>query len=109
MRVAVLGTGIMGAPMARNLAAAGHEVTAWNRSAKKAEGIEGVTAAGSVAEAVREAEVVITMLADADAVEAVVRDAPPALGRGRLIPTSTIGTAGTGRAPRPGARAGGGP
>ena len=42
MRVAVLGTGIMGAPMARNLAAAGHEVTAWNRSAEKAEGIEGV-------------------------------------------------------------------
>jgi len=39
MRVAVLGTGIMGAPMARNLAAAGHEVTAWNRSAEKAERI----------------------------------------------------------------------
>ena len=45
MRVAVLGTGIMGAPMARNLAAAGHDVTAWNRSAEKAEGIEGVEAA----------------------------------------------------------------
>ncbi len=37
MRVAVLGTGIMGAPMARNLAAAGHEVSAWNRSREKAE------------------------------------------------------------------------
>ena len=37
MRVAVLGTGIMGAPMARNLAAAGHEVRAWNRSRERAE------------------------------------------------------------------------
>jgi 3-hydroxyisobutyrate dehydrogenase len=35
--VAVLGTGIMGAPIARNLAKAGLEVTAWNRSREKAE------------------------------------------------------------------------
>ena len=78
MRVAVLGTGIMGAPMARNLAAAGHEVTAWNRSPEKAEGIEGVEAAGSVADAVSGADAVITMLADADAVEQVpgLVDAP---------------------------------
>jgi 3-hydroxyisobutyrate dehydrogenase len=95
MRVAVLGTGIMGAPMARNLAAAGHEVTAWNRSAEKAEGIERVTAAGSVAEAVRGA--VITMLADADAVEAVVRDALPALDGALLVQTSTIGPEATAR------------
>ena len=39
MRVAVLGTGIMGGPMARNLAAAGHEVRAWNRTRKKAEAL----------------------------------------------------------------------
>ncbi len=97
MRVAVLGTGIMGAPMARNLAGAGHEVTAWNRSAEKAEGIEGVTAAGSVAEAVRGAEAVITMLADADAVEAIVRDALPALDGALLVQTSTIGPDATAR------------
>jgi 3-hydroxyisobutyrate dehydrogenase len=97
MRVAVLGTGIMGAPMARNLAAAGHEVTAWNRSAEKAEGIEGVTAAGSVAEAVRGVEAVITMLADADAVEAVVSEALPALDGAVLIQTSTIGPEATAR------------
>ena len=97
MRVAVLGTGIMGAPMARNLAAAGHEVTAWNRSAEKAEGIEGVEAAGSVAEAVRGAEAVITMLADADAVEAVVSEALPALDGAVLIQTSTIGPEATAR------------
>ena len=37
MRIAVLGTGIMGAAMARNLARDGHEVRAWNRSPEKAE------------------------------------------------------------------------
>ena len=46
LRVAFLGTGIMGAPMARNLAAAGHEVRAWNRTPAKAEGL-GATVAGS--------------------------------------------------------------
>jgi 3-hydroxyisobutyrate dehydrogenase len=69
MRVAVLGTGSMGAPMARNLAGAGHEVSAWNRSREKAEPLaeHGVSVAGSVAEAVAGADVVVTMLADAAA------------------------------------------
>jgi 3-hydroxyisobutyrate dehydrogenase len=71
LRIAVLGTGIMGAPMARNLAAAGHEVRAWNRSREKAEGL-GATVAASPAEAVDGAEVVITMLADGQAVESVM-------------------------------------
>ena len=62
-RVAFLGTGIMGAPMARNLVSAGHEVRAWNRTRSKAEGL-GATIADSPAEAVEGAEVVITMLAD---------------------------------------------
>ena len=39
-RVAVLGTGIMGGPMARNLLRAGHEVTVWNRTIEKAEALE---------------------------------------------------------------------
>ena len=34
--IAALGTGVMGAPMARNLARAGHDVRAWNRSPEKA-------------------------------------------------------------------------
>jgi 3-hydroxyisobutyrate dehydrogenase len=97
MRVAVLGTGIMGAPMARNLAAAGHEVTAWNRSAEKAAGIEGVEAAGSVAEAVRAAEAVITMLADGDAVEAVAAEALGAMDDAVLVQMSTIGPEATAR------------
>ena len=61
----------MGAPMARNLAAAGHEVRAWNRTASKAEGL-GATVAGSPAEAAEGAEVVITMLSDGPTTAAVM-------------------------------------
>jgi 3-hydroxyisobutyrate dehydrogenase len=61
----------MGAPMVRNLAGAGHEVRAWNRTASKAEGL-GATVAGSPAEAVEGADVVVTMLADGPAVEAAL-------------------------------------
>lgn len=69
--VAVLGTGIMGAPMARNLARAGLEVRAWNRTRAKAEPLaaDGVTVAGTPAEAAAGADAVLTMLADGDAVE----------------------------------------
>ena len=63
MKIAVLGTGIMGAPMARNLASAGHEVRAWNRTAAKAEGL-GATVCATPSAAVEGAEVIITMLAD---------------------------------------------
>jgi 3-hydroxyisobutyrate dehydrogenase len=71
MRIGFLGTGIMGAPMARNLASAGHEVRAWNRTSSKAEGL-GATVVSSPAEAVDGAEVVITMLADGPTVAAVL-------------------------------------
>jgi 3-hydroxyisobutyrate dehydrogenase len=71
MRIGFLGTGIMGAPMARNLASAGHEVRAWNRTSAKAEGL-GATVASSPAEAVDGAEVVITMLADGPTVASVM-------------------------------------
>ena len=73
MRVAVLGTGIMGAPMARNLAGAGLEVRAHNRTRERAEPLaeHGVTVADSPAEAVEGAGVVVTMLSDGAAVEAV--------------------------------------
>jgi 3-hydroxyisobutyrate dehydrogenase len=100
MRVAVLGTGIMGGPMARNLAAAGHEVRAWNRTPEKAEGL-GATVADTPAEAVEGAEAVLTMLADGPTVDAVV----PALDPDVLwIQSSTVGVADTerfaGRHPR---------
>jgi 3-hydroxyisobutyrate dehydrogenase len=70
MRVSVLGTGIMGFPMARNIAGAGHDVRAWNRRRERAEGLgeHGVTVCDSAQEAVDGAEVVVTMLADGDAV-----------------------------------------
>jgi 3-hydroxyisobutyrate dehydrogenase len=71
LNIAVLGTGIMGAPIARNLARAGHEVRAWNRSRDKAQGL-GAEVADSPEQAAEGAEVVITMLADGAVVEAVM-------------------------------------
>jgi len=73
MRIGFIGLGIMGGPMAANLVAAGYEVAGYNRSAAKRERLaeQGGTAAGSVAEAVRDADVVITMLPDSPDVEAV--------------------------------------
>jgi 3-hydroxyisobutyrate dehydrogenase len=102
MRVAVLGTGIMGAPMARNLRSAGHDVSAWNRSAEKAQPLaeDGVEVAGSIAEAVSGADVVITMLSDADAVEAVAGEALDALDGAVLAQMSTIGLDATERLAR---------
>ena len=75
-RVAVLGTGIMGSAMARNLVAAGLATTVWDRSpsatAPLAEG--GARAAPSAADAVADARVVITMLPTAEVVNAVMFD-----------------------------------
>ncbi len=72
--IAVLGTGIMGAAIARNLAAAGIETRAWNRSPERAEPLadHGVTVASAAAEAADGADAVLTMLADADAVLSVM-------------------------------------
>ncbi len=72
MRVAFLGVGSMGAPMATNLARSGHTLTVWNRTRSRAEGVEGAVVAASPREAALGADVAITMLSDDDAVEAVV-------------------------------------
>ena len=76
-RVAVLGTGIMGAPMARNLLKVGFQVRVWNRTPEKARVLatEGADLAETPADAVREAAFVITMLTDAAAVLAVMGQA----------------------------------
>ena len=76
-RVAVLGTGIMGAPMARNLLKAGFHVRVWNRTPDKARVLaaEGADLAETPADAVREAAFVITMLTDTAAVLAVMGQA----------------------------------
>src|SRR6476619_6848504 len=76
-RVAFLGTGIMGAPMARNLLKAGFQVRVWNRTPDKARVLaaEGEDMAETPADAVREAAFVITMLTDTAAVLAVMEQA----------------------------------
>jgi len=73
-KVAVLGTGIMGSAMARNLAAAGMRTTAWDRSAAATATLpdSGVEVAPSPADAVRDARAVITMLPTGDVTESVV-------------------------------------
>lgn len=73
--VAVLGTGLMGAGMARSLARAGLETTAWNRTTEKALPLReaGIAVADDPRSAVSGADVIVTMLFDADSVEAVMR------------------------------------
>lgn len=71
MRVAILGTGKMGAAMAKRLAGAGHELTLWNRNRARAEAIGVGRVAPTPAEAARDADVVISMLTDANAVRQV--------------------------------------
>jgi 3-hydroxyisobutyrate dehydrogenase len=97
-RVAVLGTGIMGAGMARSLARAGLDVAAWNRNADKARPLadDGITVAEKPEEAVAGASVVITMLFDAPSVAAVMTGALDAMAEGAVwAQTSTVGIDGT--------------
>lgn len=73
-KIAFLGTGLMGAPMARRLLAAGFAVTVWNRDRKKAEPLasDGAVVAATAAEAARGAAVVFTMLTNGGAVGQVL-------------------------------------
>ena len=70
MRVTVLGTGKMGGAMARRLAAEGHELTLWNRTRERAEAVGVGRVAATPAEAVATADIVISMVTDANAVRA---------------------------------------
>ena len=74
LRIAVLGIGMMGYPMARRLCQAGHAVSVWNRDRSKAERLlqHGARVAASPAEAVAGAEFVITLLTDGTAVAGVL-------------------------------------
>ncbi|MFF8312765.1 NAD(P)-dependent oxidoreductase [Streptomyces lydicus] len=97
LSVAVLGTGIMGAAMARNLARAGLDVRVWNRTRARAEPLaaDGARVTDTPAQAVDGAAVVLTMLLDGDAVLAAMRQAAPSLAAGALwIQSSTVGTEG---------------
>jgi len=96
--VAVLGTGTMGAGMVRSLRRARIPVRAWNRDPAKAKALTdtGAEAQRSPAEAVAGADVVLTMLFDADAVIDVVRQAGPPAGT-TWLQCSTVGVAGADR------------
>ena len=92
--VAVLGTGIMGAPMARNLLNAGFQVRVWNRTRDKARVLaaEGADLAETPADAVREAAFVITMLTDTAAILAVMGQAAESVPDGAVwLQTGMVG------------------
>lgn len=100
LRVTVLGTGTMGYGFAVSLLRAGISTTVWNRSREKAEplGELGAKVADSPADAVREADVVVTILFDADAAAAVMGDAIEAMPAGAVwVQSSTVGSEGTAR------------
>ncbi|MGW6528334.1 NAD(P)-dependent oxidoreductase [Streptomyces venezuelae] len=95
-KIAFLGLGHMGEPMARQLWTAEHSLTVWNRSRAKAAAFAaesaGVTVAATPAEAVRDADVVITMLAGPDAVREVAEAIVPVLRPGAYwVEMSTVG------------------
>jgi 3-hydroxyisobutyrate dehydrogenase len=100
--IAVLGTGIMGAPMARNLARAGFEVRVWNRTLDKAQPLadDGAHICMSASEAADGAQFVLTMVSDAHAVEAAVDGGKlfaDAGGGTTWLQMSTVGVTGTER------------
>jgi 3-hydroxyisobutyrate dehydrogenase-like beta-hydroxyacid dehydrogenase len=99
MRVAFVGLGIMGRPMAANLVKAGPEVSVWNRSAGKE--VEGARVASSPADAAQGAEVVWICVSDTAAVEQVLfgpNGIEQSLSEGMIIAdSSTISPAATRR------------
>ncbi|MEU6854142.1 2-hydroxy-3-oxopropionate reductase [Actinacidiphila alni] len=95
-KVAWIGLGIMGSPMAENLIKAGYDVTGYTLEAEKLERLAaaGGTAAGSIAEAVRDADVIVTMVPASPQVEAVAYGEDGILAHAKrgalLIDTSSI-------------------
>jgi len=96
MQIGIAGIGKMGAAIAQRLIEVGHKVTVWNRSAAKLKPVTdaGATTAASPSELVKNAEAVITILADAAAIDAVYHGASGLLAgdvRGKLfIEMSTV-------------------
>lgn len=96
MKLAFIGAGNMGSPMARNLLRAGHHVTIHNRTRARAEPLrqEGAVLADSAAEAARDADAVVTMLAEDQAVEQAAQGLLETLAPGAIhIGMSTISVA----------------
>jgi len=89
MRVAFLGLGIMGRPMAANLVKAGHEVAVWNRTPKQ---VEGARTAESPADAANGAEVIWMCVSDTKAVESVLfgpQGVETSIGAGAIVVDSS--------------------
>jgi 3-hydroxyisobutyrate dehydrogenase len=104
MRVGFLGLGVMGRPMAANLAKAGTDLTVWTRS-PGVDAPPGATRAAEAAEVFARAEVVFVMLANAEAIDSVLGRGTPAFRRhvaGRTVvhmgTTAPEYSAGLGRA-----------
>jgi 3-hydroxyisobutyrate dehydrogenase-like beta-hydroxyacid dehydrogenase len=96
MTIGFAGLGSMGAGIVGRLLEAGHEVVGWNRTRARAEELEpqGLRVADSPADLARDADVVFSMLTNAGAVEAVVRNALPGLSAGTSwLDLSTIAPA----------------
>jgi 3-hydroxyisobutyrate dehydrogenase len=95
MRVAFIGTGLMGHPMAERVLAAGHELIAFNRTQEKAEPLarKGARIAGSAREAIEAGECAIFMVRDGNVVRELLSDEGfiPSLGGRTVIQMSTIG------------------
>ncbi|MCE8520186.1 3-hydroxyisobutyrate dehydrogenase [Ruegeria pomeroyi] len=88
MKIGFIGLGNMGAPMAANLAKAGHEVTGFDMAPVE---VAGVTRAASAAEAARGADVVVTMLPNGQILRAVAAEVIPAMTAGAaLVDCSTV-------------------
>ena len=87
MEIGWIGTGIMGAPMARRLIGGHHRVRVFNRSLEKARALaaEGATVTADVAACVAGAQVVFIMVPDTPDVEATVAKIEPALKAGQLV------------------------
>ncbi|MCR4159617.1 NAD(P)-dependent oxidoreductase [Kerstersia gyiorum] len=95
--IAALGTGLIGAPIARNLNKRGFTVHAWNRTKSKAQALAapGILAFNSPAEAVQGASIIITVLKDGSSVQAVLQAAAPALRSGAIwLQLGTVGVEG---------------
>lgn len=88
MKIGFVGLGNMGAPMAANLVAAGHEVTGFDAAGVT---VEGVAQAASGAEAAKGADVVITMLPNGQILRTVAGEVIPAMDKGAtLVDCSTV-------------------
>jgi len=99
-RIAFLGLGVMGAPMAGHLVKAGHKVTVWNRTARKAEAWQAgrnATMSTDPADAVFGAEFVLMCLGDDPDVRAVYDRIDPSLGGGMVVIDHTTASAGLAR------------